>query len=57
VRGRPQGDVPAPAQPPQPAQPQPAQPQPAQGQAQAEKDKPEGSGDDASERFSLLELD
>jgi hypothetical protein len=60
VRGRPQGEVPAPAQPPQAAQPQPAQaaqPQPAQGQGQADKDKPEGSGDDASERFSLLELD
>ena len=41
---------------PQPAQPAPAQPAaPAQGAAPA--DKPEGSGDDASARFSLLELD
>jgi hypothetical protein len=53
VRGRPQGEAageaPQPAQPPPPAAP--AQPAP------ADKDKPEGSGDDASERFSLLELD
>ena len=60
IRGRPQGDAaaapsPPPAtpaqQPPQGAQPPPAQP----GAVQNE--KPEGSGDDASARFSLLELD
>lgn len=43
---------PAPAAPPaQGAAPQPAAPQP------AAPEKPEGSGDDASARFSLLELD
>ncbi|HEY5946632.1 MAG TPA: hypothetical protein VIV40_14115, partial [Kofleriaceae bacterium] len=64
IRGRPQGEAGAqpPAQPPQqPAQPpQASQSQPpAQGQPAApeQKDKPEGSGDDASARFSLLELD
>ena len=43
-----------PAQPPAqpPAAAQPAQPEPA-----APKEKPEGSGDDASTRFGLLELD
>ena len=61
VRGRPQGEGEAPPQPQQAQQP-PAAPQPpAQGQAQPgapeQKDKPEGSGDDASARFSLLELD
>jgi hypothetical protein len=68
VRGRPsgEGEAPPPARPAQPApqqgapqQPPPAQGQPAQGQAQpgAPQEKPEGSGDDASARFSLLELD
>ena len=70
LRGRPQGEAAgqAPAQPAAPAAPQgqqpPAQPaaqgQPAQGQPQPsapEEKKPEGSGDDASARFSLLELD
>lgn len=56
VRGRPQGEAageaPA-ATPPQAAPPVPA----GQAQGQGDKDKPEGSGDDASERFSLLELD
>jgi len=59
LRGRPQGDAAAPpegAAPP--AQQPPAQPgQPAAApQAAADKEKPEG-GDDASARFSLLELD
>jgi hypothetical protein len=66
LRGRPSdGSAPAPAPPPsQPAQPapqgSPAQGQPAQGQgaAPASTDKPESAGgDDASARFSLLELD
>lgn len=68
IRGRPSGEgapapqpAPAPAQGAQQGQP-PAQGQPAQGQGPAQpgapeqKDKPEG-GDDASARFSLLELD
>jgi len=64
IRGRPQqGDAAAPAAPPpapqqapqQPAQPPAAGAQPAPGTVQ--NDKPEGSGDDASARFSLLELD
>ncbi len=54
VRGRPQGDA-AGAPPPQPAAPAAGQP-PAQSPAQPDADKPEG-GDDASSRFSLLELD
>lgn len=56
LRGRPQGDA-APAQPP--AQQPPAQQPPAAAQPPAEKpaDKPEAGGDDASARFSLLELD
>jgi hypothetical protein len=55
VRGRPSGEAPEPpaAQPPA-AQPAPAQPAPAATDKPA--DKPEG-GDDASARFSLLELD
>jgi len=69
IRGRPQGEAAGEARPqqPQPQQPQATQPpgpqgaQPAQGQPQPgapeQKDKPEGSGDDASARFSLLELD
>lgn len=56
LRGRPTGEgggeAPPPAQPGQPAAAaQPAAPQ------QPSSDKPEGSGDDASARFSLLELD
>jgi hypothetical protein len=54
VRGRPSGDD-AGASPPAPAPPPPAAPQSAAPQP-ADKDKPEG-GDDASARFSLLELD
>lgn len=61
VRGRPQGEG---AEPPQGAQPAPAQggqPAPAQpkpGAPAAQSDKPDtAGGDDASERFSLLELD
>jgi hypothetical protein len=51
VRGRPaEAPEPPPAQPPA-AQPQPSQP------ADKPADKPEGTGDDASARFSLLELD
>ncbi len=63
VRGRPQGEAAgeAPPQQPQATQPQPGAQQPAQGAGQAapaapEDKKPEG-GDDASARFSLLELD
>jgi len=59
VRGRPAGgEAPAPPAAVQPAPPaaQPAQPA-AQPGAPAPSDKPEGSGDDASARFSLLELD
>ncbi|HTR52941.1 MAG TPA: hypothetical protein VMJ10_19640 [Kofleriaceae bacterium] len=59
LRGRPAGDAAAPEAVPAPAQP-PAQgatpAAPAQPAAAADKDKPEG-GDDASARFSLLELD
>jgi hypothetical protein len=61
LRGRPSGEgaseaAPPPPQAQQPPAPggQPAAPQPAA--PQADKDKPEG-GDDASARFSLLELD
>jgi hypothetical protein len=65
LRGRPQGEAAgeAPPQQQQVQQPPAAAPQgqqpPAQGQpgAPEQKDKPEGSGDDASARFSLLELD
>jgi hypothetical protein len=58
LRGRPQGDAAAPAQPPA-QQPAAAAPPPAAAQPPAEKpaDKPEAGGDDASARFSLLELD
>jgi hypothetical protein len=43
---------------PAPAQPAPAQPAPVAQPASNDKpDKPEGSGDDASTRFGLLELD
>ena len=55
TRGAPVGGSP-PAQPPQ--QPAPQGQQPAPSAAPPEKpEKPEGSGDDASARFSLLELD
>ncbi len=55
IRGRPTGDAPAAAPPPaQGAQPTPAAPA---APAPAAPEKPEGSGDDASARFSLLELD
>jgi hypothetical protein len=54
VRGRPSGEAPEPAAQPPAAQPAPAQPAPAATDKPA--DKPEG-GDDASARFSLLELD
>ncbi len=61
IRGRPTGDEAAAAPPAQPPAAQPPAPQPpaaGQGAAVPEKsDKPEGSGDDASARFSLLELD
>lgn len=63
VRGRPAGEGAAPpAAPPAPAQQPPATAQqpPAPGAAPAaaaKEDKPEGGGDDASARFSLLELD
>jgi hypothetical protein len=56
LRGRPQADAsapPAPAPPVAPNQPAPASPD---GTVQPG-DKPESSGDDASARFSLLELD
>ncbi len=61
LRGRPSGpsgndapEAPPPAQPAQPTQPA----APAAPAATSDKpDKPEGSGDDASARFSLLELD
>ncbi len=57
LRGRPQGDAAAPPEAAPPAQQPPAQQgQPAAPQAAADKEKPEG-GDDASARFSLLELD
>ncbi len=59
VRGRPSGEGEAPpAQPAPPAGPAQGQsPQGGQPAAPASPDKPEGSGDDASARFSLLELD
>jgi hypothetical protein len=62
IRGRPQAEpgpqpsAPQGAQPPTPGAQPPAQPAPQPG-APEQKDKPEGSGDDASARFSLLELD
>jgi hypothetical protein len=53
VRGRPaEGEAPAPAPTPTPAPPAANSAVP-----EAKPDKPEGSGDDASARFSLLELD
>jgi hypothetical protein len=62
MRGRPTGEAEPAPQPPagSPAQPgQPAQPAPSAAPSAAPQpsDKPEGSGDDASARFSLLELD
>src|SRR5512139_1165502 len=61
MRGTPVGGASggAPAQPQQPpAAPQPPAPQQgAQPAAPQQSDKPEGSGDDASTRFGLLELD
>jgi hypothetical protein len=57
VRGRPAGDAPDPAPPAQPAPQPPAPAAAAPAAAPGDKpDKPEG-GDDASARFSLLELD
>jgi len=59
VRGRPPGDAPAappPAAPAPAAQP-PAGAAPTQPPAEKPADKPEAGGDDASARFSLLELD
>jgi hypothetical protein len=58
LRGRPTGgeqEAPPPAQPAQP--PAPAAPASAAPTPSDKPDKPEGSGDDASARFSLLELD
>ena len=66
LRGRPQGEAAGEAPPQQTTQPPgpatqgpPAQGQPGQPASGVpeQKDKPEGSGDDASARFSLLELD
>jgi hypothetical protein len=58
LRGQPTpgAGAPAAAQPPPAPTQQPAPGQPA-APAQPASDKPEGSGDDASARFSLLELD
>ncbi len=53
VRGQPSGE----GQPAQPAQPAPAQAQQPAPAAAPEEKKPEAGGDDASARFSLLELD
>jgi hypothetical protein len=52
VRGQPSGE----GQPPAPAQPAPAN-QPTPAAAAPEEKKPDAGGDDASARFSLLELD
>jgi len=59
LRGRPTGEGEAPAAAPPPAaQPAPAAPAAPQAQGAApQNDKPESGGDDASARFSLLELD
>jgi hypothetical protein len=57
VRGQPsEGQAPAPAPQPAPSPPPAANAAAPEGQG-AKPDKPEGSGDDASARFSLLELD
>jgi len=56
VRGRPSGEPAEPTQQP-PAQPAPAQPAPPAAAGDKPADKPESGGDDASARFSLLELD
>jgi len=54
VRGQPSGE----GQPPQPSPPAPAQAQqPAAPATAQEEKKPDAGGDDASARFSLLELD
>ena len=62
LRGRPSAEPAAPAQPAAPAAPAGNAPTQPTGPAAASpprerEDKPEGSGDDASARFSLLELD
>jgi hypothetical protein len=60
VRGRPPGDAGAAAAAPpaaQPPAPPPAGAAPAQPPGEKPADKPEAGGDDASARFSLLELD
>jgi hypothetical protein len=61
LRGRPSADTSTAAPPAQPLQPAPAAPATAPAQPAASSavptEKPEGSGDDASARFSLLELD
>ena len=59
MRGAPTAGAPAqpPQQPPAQSQPAAAQPAPAQPPQAAPQEKPEGSGDDASTRFGLLELD
>lgn len=57
VRGRPSDGEAPPATATTAPAPAPAQPTPAPAGAAPEKDKPEGTGDDASARFSLLELD
>ncbi len=58
IRGRPSGgDVPAPAAAPPPPAAAPVQPAAPAAAAPGAPEKPEGSGDDASARFSLLELD
>jgi hypothetical protein len=59
VRGRPGEGQPSapPAAPPAPPPPAATQPPAAQPPAEKPADKPEAGGDDASARFSLLELD
>jgi hypothetical protein len=57
LRGRPQGDEAAAAPAPAPQPPAAAAPPPAEKAADKPADKPEAGGDDASARFSLLELD
>lgn len=56
MRGRPTGEPPAAPAPPAPPAPS-GQAPPAPAQPAAAPEKPEGGGDDASARFSLLELD
>jgi hypothetical protein len=60
LSGRPSsggGSTPAPSRPAESAAPSPAAAAPATPPAEPKPEKPEGSGDDASARFSLLELD